>query len=161
MIVLSKEKLFLADPYNEVHIKAISSFEKENHINQKTSNELKRIKTKFLKRQYLKNKKISNEISLALFIAEKGVIKDGCHIQCERGIKNCKITFLPPTSPLRKKMILSATNYALETLKMKIVFLDVNQRDKLIVSYLEKNGYENLGEEKDKILFLKEKVEVQ
>ena len=158
MIFLSKEKLFLADPYNEVHIKAISSFEKENNLKEKTSKELKKIKDSYLKEQYFGNRKNANELILDLFLEEDGVIRDSCHIYGEKDIKNCKITFAPIQSSIRKRMIRLATDYALDILSMEEVFLTIEKKDKLIISYLELYGYENLGEEKGRLLFLKEKI---
>ena len=157
-MVLNKEKLFLVDPYNDLQIQTIITFEDENKIEKKISAELKKIQNNFSKKQYINQKESSNELAINLFLEKKGKIKDICSIQGEKDIKKCKITFVPIQSPTRKKMIKLATEYALEMLKMKLVFLDINPEDKLVISYLKSDGYENLGEAKGKIIFLKEKT---
>ena len=159
-MVLSKEKLFLADPYNKVHITTISKFEEENNIEKKISKELKIINNNIPRNQYMGDKENSNELNLNLYLEEKGQIKDGCHIQGEKDIKKCKISFATKQSSSRKKTLQLATSYAFEVLDMESVFLEVNLNDK-VISYLESAKYENLGEENDKKQFLKEKEEIK
>ena len=53
-------------------------------------------------------------------------------------------------------MIRLVEKYAFKILGMEEVFLEVDQRDKTTITYLE-SRYENLGEDNEKILFLKEK----
>ena len=159
-MVLSKEKLILADPYNDAHVQAITIFEEENKIEKKISEELKRTKNNIPRNQYMVNKEQSNELVLELYLEEKGHIKDECHIQGEKDMKKCRISFAPFQYSLRKKTVQLAEDYAFEILGMEEVFLDVDKNDKAVLAYLESSGYENLGEEKGKILFLKEKEEL-
>ena len=155
-MVLSKEKLFIADPYNDTHIKAIINFEKENNIEKKISEELERIKSSTPRKQYIENVENSNDLSLYIYLEEENKIKDGCFIQGEKEIKKCKIVFAPIHTLSRKKMIRLVEKYAFKILGMEEVFLEVDQRDKTTITYLE-SRYENLGEDNEKILFLKEK----
>ena len=159
-MVLSKENLFLADPYNDAHIEAITKFEEEYKIKNKISEELKKIKNSIPRSQYVEDKKKSNNITSYIYLEEKGKIKDECHIQGVKDIKKCTITFAPihdsEHNSFRKKIILQAEKYAFQILGMEEVFLKVDQTDKNIVDNLE-SEYENLGEDNGKILFLKEK----
>ena len=159
-MVLSKENLFLADPYNDAHIEAITKFEEEYKIKNKISEELKKIKNNIPRNQYMEDTKNSNNITSYVYLEEKGQIKDECHIQGVKDIKKCHIAFAPihdsEHTLFRKKMINQAEKYAFQILGMEEVFLKVDKTNKNIVAYLE-SRYENLGEDNGKILFLKEK----
>lgn len=155
-MVLSKEKIFIADPYNDTYITAIINFEKENNIEKKISEELERIKSSTPRKQYIENIENSNDLSLYIYLEEENKIKDGCFIQGVKDIKKCKIVFAPIHTLSRKKMIRLVEKYAFKILGMEEVFLEVAQRDKTTITYLE-SRYENLGEDNGKILFLKEK----
>ena len=50
-------------------------------------------------------------------------------------------------------------NYALNTLGMEEVFLNISSSDKTMINYLDSLGYENLGEENNKIIYLTEREE--
>ena len=52
-----------------------------------------------------------------------------------------------------------AANYALDTLGMEEVFVNVSEDDNNMINYLELKGFENLGEVEGNILLLKEKEE--
>lgn len=157
---MSIERLFLLDPYNDKHISMIKEFEKENDLSNDISKNLSKIRSSIPQNTYLEKKKNSNEISENLFM-EKGLkITDCCYIQGEKDIKTCRINFYPIKSKIiKRKLALYASNYAINTLGMEEVFLNVEPKDKSMINYLESNGFENLGEENNKVLYLREKVE--
>lgn len=157
---MSIERLFLLDPYNDKHISMIKDFEKENNLSSKISENIGKIRSSISKETYLSNKKNNNEISENLFL-EKGLkITDCCYIQGEKDIKTCRITFYPlKNKVIKRKLAYYVANYALNSLGMEEVFLNVSSSDKTMINYLESLGYENLGEENNKIIYLKEKEE--
>ena len=157
---MSIERLFLLDPYNDKHINMIKEFEKENDLSSKISENIGQIRSSISKETYLTKKKETNEISENLFL-EKGLkITDCCYIQGEKDIKTCRITFYPlKNKVLKRKLVTYVSNYALNTLGMEEVFLNISSSDKAMINYLDSLGYENLGEENNKIIYLTEREE--
>lgn len=147
---MSKEKLFLLDPYNDNHLKKLVLFEEENNIIDKPSENIKKIKETIS----------SNEIDELLFTEKENRINDCVHIHAEKDIKTCRITPLKLTNKNKRRYLPElATTYALNTLGMEEVFIDVEVNDYNMINYLELKGFENLGEENGIILFLKEREE--
>ena len=87
------------------------------------------------------------------------MITDVVLIQCMKDVKNCMITYLKKNKK-NKDVILSSTNYALNTLGMEEAFVNIEKSDKKIMAFLEKMNYESLGEENGYMLYLKEKSEI-
>ena len=157
---MSIEKLFLLDPYNDKHISMINNFEKENDLSSKISESIGKIRSSISKNDYLEQKKKSNEINENLFIEKETKIIDCCLIQGEKDIKTCRISLYPLKNKISKRKIVSyVSNYAINTLGMEEVFINVSSDDKSMINYLDSLGYENLGEENNKVLYLKEKEE--
>ena len=157
---MSIERLFLLDPYNDKHTSMIKEFEKENDLSSKISENIGKIRSSISKENYLTKKKESNEINENLFL-EKGLkVTDCCYIQGEKDIKTCRITFYPlKNKVLKRKLVTYVANYALNTLGMEEVFLNISSSDKTMINYLDSLGYENLGEENNKIIYLTEREE--
>ena len=149
MITLSEKSLFILDPYYKGHEKLFSSHEDIlNYINS--------IKSNKSKEEYINSKKKTNEIEEFAFIKDKDKIKDFCHIQGEKDIKICRITF--PNLGLKKRPLIDlACGYAEINLGMEEVFIKINPNDKDIIKILEAGGYESLGEEDGSIIYLKER----
>ena len=155
---MSIERLFLLDPYNDKHISMIKDFEQENDLSNKISENIGKIRSSISKENYEENKKKQNEISENLFLEKNMKISDCCYINGEKDIKTCRITFYPLKNKiLKRKLALYASNYALNSLGMEEVFLNIDPDDKSMINYLDSNGFENLGEENNKIIYLKEK----
>ena len=137
------ERLIQIDPNNLSHIELIDEYEKEcgystpiGTITDKNRN--------------------NNDICIELVLEDKKKVKDICHIQGFKDIKQCTLTFASKNIK-KRKMISLATNYALEVLGMEEVFINANKNDKNMLEYLLKNDYECLGDESGGIMFLKEK----
>ena len=157
---MSIERLFLVDPYDETQRKMLRVFEEENNLKSKTSDYLKTLCTSFPKESYIKSKKESNEIEENLFLEKDSKIIDFCHIQGEKDIKLANISFpFLQNKEHKRKLTILATNYVLEALGMQEVIISLEPEDKNTSIFLENQGLESLGEEKGKILFLKEKEE--
>ena len=154
------ERLFLVDPYNDKHMEMIVSFEKKHNLSEEYSKALGIIRASFSKEEYLQRKKKNNEIEEDLFIEKDSEIVDYCHIHGEKDIKTGRITPATLKELERKRKIISlATDYALTKLGLEEVFVEISPDNKGLMHYLETKGYENLGEEQDKIIYLKEKEE--
>ena len=102
----------------------------------------------------------SNEFDKYIYTEKDNQIDSVFLIQCLRDIKTCNVIWL--NADLSKKSIIKdATNYALEILGMEEAFINVANNNPNLIKYLEKNGFESLGEEDGNIIFLKEKTEEQ
>ena len=157
---LSKERLFLVDPYNQSHLDKINNFEKNNEVKTQTSDYLNTLSNSISKETYQERKKVSNDIEESIFIEKDGNIIDYCHIHGEKDIKTCTITFYPlKNKNMKRKLPSLVADFAINTLGLEEVFIDVDENDKSMIKYLETHGFESLGLENGKIMYLKENEE--
>lgn len=153
------EKLVLMNPYQNKHIKMIEQLEQDNNQKPQLSSYLKHISLIITQEEYRNTKKRENTFEEYMMLEESSQAIDICQIQGEKDRKVCQITFpFPIISHKRKAFILNVTDYCLNQLGMMEVLIHLNQSNKEYASFLEKKGYENLGEEEGKIIYLKEKV---
>ena len=160
---MSTERFFIADPYNDEHIRLIAAFEEANGITTVTSTLLRNIRQTRTEEKYKEEVKDSNEIHQSLFLQDEEVITDSCHIQAEKDMKSCRIFFAPISTGRNRKLIPLATDYAFDVLGMEDVFVTINASgsEQELAENLEHNGYENLGENDGNIMYLKEKQFMQ
>lgn len=158
---MNNEKLLLVDPYDEDYKKMIEEFEKENGIVTLTGTYISHVlNVNVPKKEYEKNKKLSNEIKESLFLEFNSKVIDLCYIEGEKDIKACTISFAPLKKKLKKRDLIGiATDYAINHLKMEEIFVKVSPEDKTMIGILKQNGFENLGENEGEIVFLKEREE--
>ena len=156
---MSTERFFIADPYNDEHIRLISDFEELNGITTVTSTLLRNIRQTRTEEKYKSEVKESNEIHQSLFLQNENSITDTCHVQAEKDMKSCRIFFAPIISQTARKLVNLATDYAFDVLGMEDVFVTVtsSDTDKQLSEHLEQSGFENLGEDEGTITYLKEK----
>lgn len=155
---MSNERLFLLDPYNDSHLEKLIQFEVENKCLDKLSDYIKKIKDTVSQYDYYDTNK--NELEEVLFTEKSNKITDCCLIQGEKDIKKCKIIPLNISDKNKRRHLLDlAANYALDTLGMEEVFVNLGEDDNGMINYLELKGFENLGEVNGSILLLKEKDE--
>ena len=158
---MSTERLYLVDPYNERHIEMIRQFEIDHKLSLQYSESLGKIASSVSQEKYLQAKRDKNEIEEDLFIEKDSQIVDYCHIHGEKDVKSVKIIPASLKELERKRRIVTlATNYAMNILGMEEVFVEINPKNRGLMNYLENKGYENLGEEEDKIIYLKEREEM-
>ena len=154
---MSTERFFIADPYNDEHIRLITDFEETNGIITVTSTLLKNIRQTRTEEKYKEEVKQSNEIHQSLFLQNEENITDTCHVQAEKDMKSCRI-FFAPINMRSRRLVPLATDYAFEVLGMEDVFVTVDgSTDHELIENLELNGFENLGENDGNIMYLKEK----
>ncbi len=156
---MSTERFFIADPYNDEHIRLISDFEELNGITTVTSTLLRNIRQTRTEEKYKAEVKESNEIHQSLFLQNENSITDTCHVQAEKDMKSCRIFFAPIISQTGRKLVNLATDYAFDVLGMEDVFVTVTagDTDRQLSEDLEQSGFENLGEDQGTITYLKEK----
>lgn len=156
---MSTERFFIADPYNDEHLRLISDFEEVNGITTVTSTLLRNIRQTRTEEKYKEEVKESNEIHQSLFLQDENNITDTCHVQAEKDMKSCRIFFAPILATKNRKLISLATDYAFDVLGMEDVFVTISadNADKQLMEGLEINGFENLGEDNGNIMYLKEK----
>lgn len=155
---MSTERFFIADPYNDEHIRLIANFEETNGITTVTSTLLRNIRQTRTEEKYKEEVKDSNEIHQSLFLQDEDSITDTCHVQAEKDMKSCRIFFAPISSGRNRKLVPLATDYAFDVLGMEDVFVTVDgTTDRQLIENLELNGFENLGENDGNIMYLKEK----
>lgn len=153
---MSTERFFIADPYNDEHIRMIAAFEEANEITTVTSTLLRNIRQTRTEEKYREEVKESNEIHQSLFLQNDEEITDTCHVQAEKDMKSCRI-FFAPISLKNRRLIALATEYAFNVLGMEDVFVTVDgTTDHQLMENLELNGFENLGENDGDIMYLKE-----
>ena len=154
---MSTERFFIADPYNDEHIKMIADFEEANGITTVTSTLLRNIRQTRTEEKYKEEVKESNEIHESLFLQDEETITDTCHVQAEKDMKSCRIFFAPINIKYRR-LIPLATEYAFNILGMEDIFVTVDGgTDHQLIENLELNGFESLGENEGSIMYLKEK----
>lgn len=154
------ERLYIVNPYDETHKELLMNFERENSITTRSLGYSEKITSSQTEEEYINNKRVSNEVEIGLFLEENNKIKDLCFIQGEKDISTCKMYFTNarPKSKTRKLLNL-ATDFALNTLGMKEVFIISSSNDKSMQQDLERKGFENLGSEGDSIIYLIEKTD--
>ena len=70
--------------------------------------------------------------------ASDGNIIDYCHIHGEKDIKTCTITFYPlKNKNMKRKLPSLVADFAINTLGLEEVFIDVDENDKSMIKYLE------------------------
>ena len=154
---MSTERFFIADPYNDEHIRLIAAFEEANGITTVTSTLLRNIRQTRTEEKYKEEVKDSNEIHQSLLLQDEEAITDSCHIQAEKDMKSCRI-FFAPINMRSRRLVPLATDYAFEVLGMEDVFVTVDgSTDHELKENLELNGFENLGENEGNVMYLKEK----
>ena len=92
---MNTERFFIADPYNDEHIRLIREFEESKGITTVTSTLLKNIRQTRTEQRYKEEVKESNEIHQSLFLQAEDNITDTCHVQAEKDMKSCRIFFAP------------------------------------------------------------------
>ena len=154
---MSTNKLVIANPFSDEHMKLLDEFEKEYGLEQQIVSSLTEIRTTTPQEEYDSNSKHSNETDITLLVLENGKVTDCCNIQGARDIKTCSIFFAPIKQRKSRPIINMSTDYALNVLGMEEVFVSIDSTDKYMMNNLETRDFENLGEENGYITYLKEK----
>lgn len=141
---MSLERFFLLDPTNDKQLNMLSIFEKDNNLSGivDSINEI-------------------NPNTDQVFYTEKdGKITDCCFMKTESDIGWCLITQCDIKNKSKKRKIpLLAAEYALSNPSVAVVNIAVSPEDTTMQNYLTLKGFECLGDEKGKIIYLKDREE--
>ena len=139
------ERLFILDPQNEDHIRLLDEFQAENSIDLSSC---------------LEKDEDPNSVNVCLFIEESSKMRDFCQIQGVKDLRKCNINVAHIETKRKRKLITNATDYALNTLGMQEVFVNISPKDEKLAMTMELDGYESIGEQDGNLVFLKENQDV-
>lgn len=144
---MKDEKLLIGNPHSEKDMSLVNDFQKRHQITVApvTAN-------------FLSNAPKEQELKESLYLIHKEQIIDSCYIEGNKDTKMCTLTFPKLTPPLEnRRLLMLATDYALNTKQMEEVFIFVPLEDKKMANAVTKLGYESLETEADYHLFVKDK----
>lgn len=129
------------------HLKLLNKFLIENRIKELNMEDILDVNDNDL-----------NETNNYVFYIDDDEIKDIYYINVVKDLKMCTIT-LPTNNIKSKKALSSTTNYILKNTNMKQVFVKLSKENETLKEYLLEQGYEDLGEEDNHLLLLKDSKE--
>lgn len=152
------EKLVIVNPFDINHLHKIQNYERENKIPSESLIFLTKVIDSMTLTEYETFQKESNNIELSFFIEDEDKIKDLCHLIGEKDRKSCTVSVAPIKYKRKTRNIInSAVDLAFNSLGMEEIFVDVDIQDKQLAESLEAQGFESLGEESGRLLYLKER----
>ncbi len=158
---MAVDELIIVNPFNSQHLEYIKQCELNNEITRKIHSYMKKIE-KMTEQDYKLLRQNANEIEETLLLLKDNQIKDSCYLEGEKDRKVCSVTFSSMNGKQRNRKLLSyATSYAFDVLGMEDIFVKINNKDKNMIEILENQGFENLGEEKSDIIYLKENEQIK
>lgn len=143
---MSKGKIIVFDKDNKEHLSMLNNY-LVNNKQQINIDDILDI-----------NDNNSNELNAYLFYEENKNIKDIFQVNILKDIKMCTIT-LPTNNTSLKKRIDSLTDYILTTFDIKELFIKISKENNQLKEFLTEQGYEDLGEEDNHMLLLKEQYD--
>ena len=87
-----KEKIEVANPYNEEHITMFKEYEDKNQLSNMTSNYLLKTKSMLQEADYRQLEQEKPEIARTLFLSQNGKIVTAAHLLGEKDRKICRMT---------------------------------------------------------------------
>lgn len=159
---MNTKNLFIADPFNDEHIKLFEEFESVNNTKKPVITYLTGIRKAYdNKESFNKIENINNELNIITFTMDDNKMKDYCYIKGEKDRKVCELFFAqlnsnPNSRPIMKKV----SDYVLNKMGMELVNVSLTADERKLYSQLTSNGYEDIGEVNGKITLIKEKEDV-
>ena len=150
-----KEQLIEINPYDIKQMKIIETLE-DQLITQEIVSKLKNKVELMSEENYKKARRKSNNVDTVFLLGENGIVKGLFSITGEKDIRSCLITVYYVNKCQLKKIISVGAEYALNSMNMQEVFINVKSKDTSTRKYLEEMGYEYLGEESGIITYLKD-----
>ena len=141
-----KEKIEVANPYNEEHITMFKEYEDKNQLSNTTSNYLLKTKSMLQEADYRQLEQEKPEIARTLFLSQNGKIITSAHLLGEKDRKICRMTIDNTASTnQQEKLLVEAQNYAFTSLGMEDFVLLQEEGNHIPSSYLKEQGFEDLG----------------
>lgn len=159
---MNTKNLFIADPFNDEHIKLFEEFESINNDKKPVSTYLTGIRKAYdSKESFKKVENANNELNVIAFTMSDNKMKDYCYIKGEKDRKVCELFFAQLNSNQNTRPIMQkVSNYVLDIMGMEQVYVSLTRDEKKLYSQLTSHGYEDIGEVNGKITFIKEKEDV-
>ena len=158
---MNTKNLFIADPFNDEHIKLFEEFETINNDKKPVYTYLTGIRKAYnSKEAFKKVEDKNNELNVIAFTMADNKMKDYCYIKGEKDRKVCELFFAQLNSAQNSRPIMQrVSKYVLDIMGMEQVYVSLTGDEKKLYSQLINHGYEDIGEVNGKITFIKEKEE--
>ena len=141
-----KEKIEVANPYNEEHINLLKKYEDKNQLANTTTNYLLKTRNMLSEVDYRQLEQESPEIARTLFLTQNGNVMTVAHLLGEKDRKICRMTIDNTASiKIQERLLTEAQNYAFTNLGMEDVVLLQEEGNHIPSSYLKEQGFEDLG----------------
>lgn len=141
-----KEKVEVANPYNEEHINLLKKYEDKNQLANTTTNYLLKTRNMLSEVDYRQLEQESPEIARTLFLTQNGNVMTVAHLLGEKDRKICRMTIDNTASiKIQERLLTEAQNYAFTNLGMEDVVLLQEEGNHIPSSYLKEQGFDDLG----------------
>ena len=141
-----KEKVEVANPYNEEHINLLKKYEDKNQLANTTTNYLLKTRNMLSEVDYRQLEQESPEIARTLFLTQNGNVMTVAHLLGEKDRKICRMTIDNTASiKIQERLLTEAKNYAFTNLGMEDVVLLQEEGNHIPSSYLKEQGFDDLG----------------
>lgn len=141
-----KEKVEVANPYNEEHINLLKKYENKNQLANTTTNYLLKTRNMLSEVDYRQLEQESPEIARTLFLTQNGNVMTVAHLLGEKDRKICRMTIDNTASiKIQERLLTEAQNYAFTNLGMEDVVLLQEEGNHIPSSYLKEQGFDDLG----------------
>lgn len=141
-----KEKIEVANPYNEEHINLLKKYEDKNQLANTTTNYLLKTRNMLSEVDYRQLEQESPEIARTLFLTQNGNVMTVAHLLGEKDRKICRMTIDNIASiKIQERLLTEAQNYAFTNLGMEDVVLLQEEGNHIPSSYLKEQGFDDLG----------------
>ncbi len=141
-----KEKIEVANPYNEEHINLLKKYEDKNQLANTTTNYLLKTRNMLSEVDYRQLEQESPEIARTLFLTQNGNVMTVAHLLGEKDRKICRMTIDNTASiKIQERLLTEAQNYAFTNLGMEDVVLLQEEGNHIPSSYLKEQGFDDLG----------------
>lgn len=141
-----KEKIEVANPYNEEHINLLKKYEDKNQLANTTTNCLLKTRNMLSEVDYRQLEQESPEIARTLFLTQNGNVMTVAHLLGEKDRKICRMTIDNTASiKIQERLLTEAQNYAFTNLGMEDVVLLQEEGNHIPSSYLKEQGFDDLG----------------
>ena len=153
-----KEKIEVANPYNEEHINLLKKYEDKNQLANTTTNYLLKTRNMLSEVDYRQLEQESPEIARTLFLTQNGNVMTVAHLLGEKDRKICRMTIDNTASiKIQERLLTEAQNYAFTNLGMEDVVLLQEEGNHIPSSYLKEQGFDDLGIESGMQVYTKSK----
>lgn len=141
-----KEKIEVANPYNEEHINMFKEYEQNYRPSNSTYGNLLQTRNMLSESEYKKLEQERPEIVKTLFTSINGRITSVAHLTGEKDLRRCRIIIDSATNKkAQERLLTEAENYAFTNLKMAEVAVLQGSENSISPSHFKQHGFDDLG----------------